>query len=578
MSFENDKKYIVQYWNYLKKHSKLLTVGFILIPFISLLHLFQPYITKYGIDENILKNDYSGLTLTATLFAMCVIGEFISRCLQSFIFQYIGQQTIAEIRKDLFKHVLTFSSSYFDKTPLGTITSRLTTDIEALNDSFASGDVTLLSDLLTLIGIIGFMLYLSPKLTLIAILIVPPLAIISNFFRIKLRYCFNKIRTLTGKMTGMLQEQLHGVSIIQLFGRYSKNYSMFKKINSDYRKANVQSVVYDALLYSLVEAISSVAVALVLWYGWGQYNQSLVTIGLLVAFIEYIQKFFHPLKELSNKFAILQHTLAALEKIFGTFEVRDSIPKGTIPLKSLNEEINFSNVSFAYPSHEDKKILHDLNFKIKKGQTLAIVGPTGSGKTTISRILTKLYIGYTGSITVDNNEIKDIVTKDLRQLSSIVSQDVQLFSSSIKFNITLGNPSVTDEMMVSAAKKVQIHADILGHENGYDSLVQNGGQNLSAGQAQLITFARALASPAPLILLDEATASVDSQSEAKIQSALEEILTQKTVIVIAHRLSTIKKADTILAMKNGQCIEMGTHDELMAKDGYYAKLFKLQFS
>lgn len=575
---KKDITYIKKYWQYLRKHRVLLTIAFTLIPLISGFNILQPFLIQKAIDDAILQNNLNLLTIITICYGLCILCDFFCKIIQIFLFQYIGQKTILHIRKDLFKHLLKLSTHYYDKTPIGVITSRLTSDMESLNESFASGLVTLLADLLTLLAIITMMLFLSPKLTLITLLVVPPMIVIVNFFRIKLRKYFNQIRTTIGALNATIQEQLQGISIIQLFQYETKSFNQFHHLNKRYKTSTLNSVSYDAVLYSLIESINSIMIALMIWFGWGQYNQEFITIGLLVAFIEYIQKFFLPLKEISNKFAILQHALAALEKIFSTFEVKEFIESGTEKNINLKGNIAFNNVSFAYKNHEDKPILQDISFALKQKQWIAIVGPTGSGKTTIFRLLSKLYDGYTGSIKIDDIELNQFDINHLRHQISVVNQSNTLFSNTIAFNITLGNSAISYEKMIWAARCVNIHDFIMSLPENYNFKLMKGNQSLSSGQAQLISFARALANPSPIILLDEATANVDSLTEKKIQTALHSVLKEKTAIVIAHRLSTIKDAHMILALNNGKIIEYGNHNDLMKQKGFYYNLFQIQFS
>ncbi|RAP32396.1 antibiotic ABC transporter ATP-binding protein [Candidatus Marinamargulisbacteria bacterium SCGC AG-414-C22] len=573
-----DKRYLKNYWVYLKKYQKALNIGLLLIPIVSLLHIIQPYLIKLAIDDYIVVGNMNGLNTIIIMFAAAIIFDFTAKTIQMYIFQYIGQKTVMDIRKDLFIHIINYAPSYFDKTPVGVLISRLTSDIESLNESFSSGLVTLIADFLTLIGIVVMMFILSPKLTVITLIVVPPLMIMVNFFRIKLRHYFDIIRSTIGKMNGYIQEQLQGIAVIQIFMQELKSFTVFKKLNRRYYESTIASVSYDAMLYSLIDMINSIMIALMIWYGWGQYQADIITIGLLVAFVDYIHRFFMPLKEISNKFAILQHALAALEKIFGTFETKEFLPEGNATLPEFNGNITFNNINFAYQGHEDKPILSNINFSIKPGDVCALVGPTGSGKTTILKLLGKLYTGYTGEIYFDNKEIQTLTTHTLRSKIAIVSQDISLFSGSIRFNISLGNKNITEERMIWAAKLVQIHDVIQKLPAGYDTELTKGSSSLSVGQSQLLCFARALASHAPILLLDEATSSVDSLSEKLIQEALLTLFKHKTTLVVAHRLSTITHANTILVLNQGKIIEKGTHETLMMNDAFYAKLFKMQFA
>jgi ATP-binding cassette subfamily B multidrug efflux pump len=575
---KNDKRYLISYWQYLKKHRLLLGLAIVLIPLLSFFNLAQPYLIKKAIDDAILVGDVALLYWITLLFGLCVLFDFLSRTLQVFLFQYIGQKTVQDIRADLFKHVLKLSARYYDRTPLGVVTSRLTSDIESLNESFASGLVTLLADLLTLIGIIFVMFMLSPQLTFITLLILPPMVLVVNFFRIKLRAAFDLIRLTLGKMNGYIQEQFQGIDILQLFQQEKASKARFKELNTTYKTSTLSSVSYDAMLYSLIDSLNSIVIAVIIWYGWGQYYSNGITLGVLVAFVDYIQRFFTPLKEISQKFAILQHALASLDKIFSTFDIKDYISSGNQRLNDFQGQVSFDSVSFAYRGFEDKPVLNDVSFSLKQGQLLALVGPTGSGKTTVLRLLSKLYDGYTGKIMLDSTDLNTLNLTDVRQLIAVVNQETTLFSQSIAFNITLGNPLITKEKMIESAQKVHVHDFIMSLPGGYDYCLTQGNRSLSAGQAQLISFARALASDSPIILLDEATASVDSLAEKAIQQGLDALLADKTAIVVAHRLSTIQHADLILAFNNGSVIEYGDHKTLMKQAGFYAKLFKMQFA
>lgn len=573
---KNDKQYLTRYLVYLKAYKGLLAGGFLLIPLISACTILQPLLIKKALDDAILANNIPALKLYTTLFGLCIFCEFIGRSAQVFIFQIVGQKTVTRIRADLFSHVLLLSSSYYDKTPVGTIISRLTSDIESLNESIASGLVTLLADLLTLIGILVMMVYLSPSLTLTTLLVLPPMMLLVNFFRNRLRVTFGTIRSGIGKLNAFIQEQLQGISVIQIYTREAHTLRRFKRLNQGYKKATLHSVTYDASLYSLIESINAMMIAAMIWYGFNLYGNNIITIGLLVAFIDYIHKFFTPLKEISSKFATLQHALAALDKIFSTFEIRDHIPFGNTSLQTQVPCIGYQDVSFHYPGHR-KKILASISFTVQPGEVVALVGPTGSGKTSVLRLLSRLYQDYSGNITINNTCIKTLDEASISQLISVVNQESTLFSESYAFNISLGHAHITQERIEWAAKLVGIHAFITTQPNGYHTILDNGNNSISAGQAQRIAFARALANPAPILLLDEATSAVDSFTEQHIQAGLKPLLREKTALVIAHRLSTIKHASLILALNQGRIVEQGTHNELMKTNGFYANLYSIQY-
>ncbi len=575
---KNDKRYLLHYWTYLKEHKGLLSIALLLIPFISLFTVLQPYLIKKAIDDAIIIGNTKLLYMITLLFGACILGDFICKTLQVFLFQFIGQKTILRIRKDLFKHVLNLSAQYYDKTPVGIITSRLTSDIESLNESFASGLITIFADILTLTGILIIMFILSPQLTFITLLVIPPLFIVVNICRIQLRKIFTVIRSTIGNLHSFIQEHLQGINVLQIYQQEEHCLSTFKTLNAKYKRATLHSVSYDALLYSLIESMNSVMIAVIIWYGWGGYVKETITLGLLVAFIDYIQKFFMPLKELSSKFAILQHALASLEKIFSTFDIKDHIQTGKTHYSTPQGHITFTNVSFAYEQFKEKKIIDEISFTVQPGKLLALVGPTGSGKTTVLRLLSRLYDGYSGNIKLDSHELSSIKLDDIHKHIAVVNQDTSLFSQSIAFNITLGNPDITKEHMIQAAKHVRIHDFIMSLPNNYSYILEQGSQSISSGQAQLITFARALASRSPIILLDEATSAVDSMAEKEIQAGISALLKQKTAIVVAHRLSTIQHADNILALNNGKIIEYGNHKTLMKQNGFYANLYNMQFA
>jgi ATP-binding cassette subfamily B multidrug efflux pump len=573
-----DQHYLRDYMRYLIRHKKRLVISFVSIPLIAGIHISQPLLLKYAIDHVFLGQQYHALPWVSSLFLATVIIEFSLRSFQSYLFQYIGQHTVTDIRNDLFAHVTQLPMTYFDRTPQGTLTARLTSDLESLNDSFATGVVTLIADVITLVGILIAMIILSPQLTAITLLVTPPLFLFVNQCRKKLRTQYTHIRSTIGRLNASIQEQLEGLSIIQQYNRQSYNEAQFDALNIDYRRTTIQSVIYDALLYSVIESMASITLGFVIAYALGFHTQTAITIGLLVAFIDYIQKFFQPLKEISNKFAILQHALASLEKIFGLFnQPIPPPPSGTLS-SPITGSLAIRAVNFHYQNHPDKPILTNVSFVVPAKTTVAIVGPTGSGKSTIFKLLLGLYSGYTGTIELDNHNLADHDPRTIRQHIVSVGQDTRLFNRSLAFNITLGNPAITEAQIHQAIAWVQATDLVSRLPEGIHSPLNQFGSQLSAGEAQLIGFARALVSPAPIVLLDEATATIDSLNEHRIQTATMALLQTKTVVVIAHRLSTIQHAHTILALNNGQIIEQGSHTELVAANGYYANLYRMQFN
>jgi len=570
----NDISYIKSYWGYLRKSRRLLILALTIVPFISFAHLVQPIIIQHGIDHYILEDNYNGFITITIIFFGAITFEFLLKTLQVFLFQYIGQVTVKHIRKDLYLYCLNLPQSYFDKTPIGTVSTRLTTDVEALNESFASGLVTLLTDIITVIGIFVAMAFLNLKLSLYALILIPLLLVIVNFFRIKLRQCFNTSREALSSLNSFLQENLQGIEVVQLFKREWLSLNTFKAYNDTYKNESIRAVHYDSVLYSLIETLSSVMIGLLIWVSLPEIQSGAMTLGVLIAFIDYINKLFTPLKDFSNKFAVLQNALSALEKIFTTFNIQEKKNTSLEIHNSFQSSIVFKDLTYSYPGHR-KKVLKDLSFSISKGDIIGIVGPTGSGKSTIIRVLSGLYTHYKGSITIDGKEISQLSEKSLGSLMTTVSQHVSIFSNTIRFNITLGR-DIPEDRLMRVTKALQLEKLYNKFDHGLDTVLSQGSKHLSKGESQLISFARALVSEAPILVLDEATASLDSLTESIISKSLEVLSNNKTIIIIAHRLSTVKNADTIYVLRDGNFIEHGNHRDLLSKNGFYAKLYKLQ--
>ena len=548
-----------------KPFSSLFNTSIILAILITPFSIAQPFIVQQIVDENIIKGKEEGMILMGVLFFVVLLANVIMKYYFIYVTAELGQSVIKDMRTKVFKHITNLRLKYFDQTPIGTSTTRTINDIEAINNVFAQGVITIVADFLTLIAVVGIMLYTSWRLTAIVFITMPFMILASYIFKEKVKVSYQKVRTQIANMNAFLQERITGMKIVQLFNAEKQEAEKFRKINHDYTSANLDSVFYYAVFFPVVELVSAVSLAL-------------ISFGALVAFPLYLNLMFRPIRFMADKFNTLQMGLVASERVFKLLDNNDFISNtGTIIPQKLEGKVAFENVSFAY--NDDNYVLKDINFNIKPGETLALVGSTGSGKSTIINILNRFYEINQGNIYIDGREIREYELKALRDRIAIVLQDVFLFDGTVMENITLRDKNISAEKVIDAAKTIGAHAFIERLPGAYEYKVSERGSNLSVGQRQLISFVRALVFDPDILILDEATSSIDTESEAVIQYAIEKLIEKRTSIIIAHRLSTIKHAHNILVLSDGRILESGTHDQLLENaEGHYRELYDMQFS
>jgi ATP-binding cassette subfamily B protein len=562
---------------YLKPYKNWVFIAIILTIGVSLSTTIRPYLTKIAIDDYIIHKDSIGLRNIILVLLGTMIFQGILQYSMTYLTMWIGQRTILDLRMQLFKHLQNLSMSFFDKNPVGRLVTRLTNDIEVLNEMFSSGIVMVFADVFTIAGILFFMFSLSWQLTLISLSVIIPLIYTTVIFRRKVRAAYRDVRWLVAKMNSFLQEHISGILVVKIFSREEKTYEDFKQINYDHTLANKRSVLYYSVFFPVVELIGAISVALIIWYGGGKVIQNALTIGILISFIQYAEMFFRPIRDLSEKYNIMQTAMASSERIFNLLDKKTVIPdpEHPIELRKVKGNIEFRNVSFAYA--KDNYVLKNVSFQIEQGEKVAFVGATGAGKTTIMNLLCRFYDVQKGEILVDGINIKDVRQKELRRNIGLVIQDIFLFSDSIENNIRLSNKEISFDKVKRSAEIIGINNFINYLPLKYEQNVKERGVTLSQGQRQLITFARALAYDPGILILDEATSSVDTHSEILIQKAIEKLMEGRTSIIIAHRLSTIQKCDKIIVMHKGEIRETGTHQELLELGGIYSKLYQLQY-
>ncbi|MBM2840344.1 MAG: transporter-like protein [Bacteroidetes bacterium] len=568
---------------YLRPYKWHVVAGILMSIVASGMEAVRPYFTKVAVDENIAQGDKHGLLMTTLFFLGVMVLRGVIQYLNTYLTQWIGQRTIFDLRMEIFEHLQRRGLKFFDRNPIGRLITRVTNDIEVLNEMFSSGIVMVFSDVFTIIGILWFMFSMNWELALVSLSVLPLLFYGTFLFRKKAREAYREVRLQIARINTFMQEHITGMMVDQVFNREEKSFKRFDGINALHRDANIKSIFYYAVFYPGVDLIGALAVGLIIWYAGRDVLSGSITIGTVMAFLQFNEMFWRPIRDLSEKYNIMQTAMASSERVFKLLDDKTSIDDPTVPaeLPSMRGDIEFRNVWFAYnfgPTDADTEwVLKDVSFKINAGETAAFVGHTGAGKTTIISLLARFYDIQKGEILVDGMNIKHVRQADLRKHIAVVLQDVFLFSGDIKGNIGLGDETIADDRIKAAARVVGANKFIERLPAQYDEEVKERGATLSVGQKQLISFARALAYNPKILVLDEATSSVDTETELLIQSAIKKLLHGRTSIVIAHRLSTIQNANKIIVMHKGEIREMGTHQELLAHGGIYHKLYQLQY-
>jgi len=568
---------------YLRPYIRPLSVALLLTFMLNLLGILQPKFTQYAIDWYILPGKYAGLKLLVGLYVGVQLLRLVFSYFQSVMLNTVGQYVMFDMRRELYDKLQHQEVAYYDRNPVGRIMTRLTSDVDSLNELFTAGITDLLGDLVMIVAIIGVMLWMDVRLTLVTLLTVPMLWAATTWFRKGARKGYDMVRTRIARINAFLQEHFAGAQTVQIFNAETKSLLKFQQINADYRAANIDTIFYYAVFFPLVDFIGAVGIALIIWYGGYRVMSNtpahtVLTLGALVAFIQYSSFLFQPIRDISDKYNVLQAAVVASHRIFRTLDLPIAITSPLQPLKSgrVAGHIEFENVWFAYKDND--WVLKDVSFKVEPGQSIALVGHTGSGKTTITNLLMRFYDVQRGRILLDGVDLREWDLQSLRENFAVVLQDIFLFSGTVAGNIRLGREDISDERVRWAAGEVRAEPFIMRLKDNYQAEVKERGAGLSVGQKQLVSFARALAFDPAILILDEATSSIDTETEQLIQQAIERVMRNRTSIVVAHRLSTIQRAEQIIVLHHGEIREQGTHQELLALRGLYWRLYKLQYA
>ena len=575
-----DRSLIKRLLRYVKPYRLQFGLAFAFTITLALLQPANPYLIQITLDNEVSKGDWAGLQTMVLIILGITMTVTLIMYANTYLTNWLGQSIIRDIRKEVFDHILRLQLKFFDKNPIGKLQTRTINDVETLNDVFSAGLVKILGDLLQLFAILFAMLYINWKLTLVVLTTIPLLLLATYIFKNKVKVAFQGVRKAIAEINAFTQEHISGMQIIHIFNREEVEMDKFKAINKDLRKAHLNSVMYYSVFYPVIELISALGIALLVWYGAGNVIKGYVTSGELVAFVMFVQMFFRPIRMLADQFNVLQMGMVSAERIFTILDTEEFISdegKQEAPSKQQDAlAVSFEHVKFAY--NEPEWVLKDINFSVQPGEKVALVGATGSGKSTIINVLSRFYTLQEGKITINGKDIKQYPLQELRQMIGVVLQDVFLFSGSIYDNITLNNDQIPLSEVQLAAQQVGAADFIDQLPDQYNYEVRERGATLSLGQRQLIAFARVMTYNPQILVLDEATANIDTESEEIIQQAIDTVMAGRTSIIIAHRLSTIQKADKIIVLKKGEIIEMGSHQELIQREGTYFELHQKQFA
>lgn len=573
-----DSDLLRRLYQFIRPYRWYVVLGIALTLSAAFMGTIRPKLTQIAVDEYIRNKDFQGLLWIILLLVGALVGEFVLLVINTYLTRWFGQGTLFNMRNAVFEKIQSLHVQFFDKNPIGRLITRTTSDIEALSDLLSDGVVNIIGDMFRIFFILYFMFSMSWELTLVSVSVLPLLFYATFLFKAKVRVSFLKVRDQISKLNSFVQEHINGMAIVQLFNKEERERGKFKEINAGHREAYVETIFYFAIFWPLVEIIASLAMALVIWYGGGRALMDQVTFGILLAFVQYVRDFFRPIQGLSEKFNTLQSALASSERIFNVLDTENRVtnPENPKALENPQGEIEFENVWFGY--NKEETVLKDISFHANPGETIAFVGATGAGKSTIINLLMRFYDINEGSIKLDGKDIRNLKLDDLRSNFALVLQDNALFSGTIMENITLGNPDISEEDVIATARKVEADRFIDKLPGGFSYKLSERGKSLSMGQRQLICFIRAMVYDPNILVLDEATSSVDSETEDVVNKACEKLMESRTSIVIAHRLSTIQGADRIMVMHKGEIRETGTHQQLVEKeDGIYRKLYELQY-